>query len=489
MRSSWFGWKSHWVVALGCAVFAPACGDDEGSDGGGSGAGSGGISSGGGGGAGAASGGASASGGGGAGATNSGGQSGGGGALGGAAGTAPGAAGSGGNGGAGGDGGAGATSGGGQSGGGGAAGAGGGRRGPSGATFGDTVYTQAEIDAWSTTSAEYTRLAGSWAANVDRDHSSYGSEISSVERDVLKDESVYMKVQAVLWAADEEADRRSKVFAMLDELRGVTSWETDPGEQYRLVAGWSCTNLAQAAAIVDYQDPDFKTFLVDVCYPILDWTNGPNWHASFADSKLAIAAYIGDADLWEDAKGYFYQRISQSIFHSAYDGDKIKPLLDAEGDPQIGLTVLHWGGGIDAAQINSDFTPVNPDQFPDGVNAERMRDLGHVSMGLGAFMHAARTVLAQGESLEPHAYDRLREAYAHHGDRVLAYLETGVIPEPDTIQGDGGGSLRQAWFGARKLFKDDTPAVVVTLCSREEVTSFAAAGANHLVAEAFADEW
>src|SRR5690606_24204343 len=203
----------------------------------------------------------------------------------------------------------------------------------------------------------------------------------------------------------------------------------------------------------------------------------------------AIAAYVGDLELWDDAKEYFYLRIGQSIYHSAYDGDTVRPLLNDEGRPHVGLTTLHWGGGVDASQINEDFTAVNPAQFPDGVNAERMRDLGHVSMGLGAFMHAARTVLAQGDVLEPHAYARIREAYAHHGDRVLAYLETGVIPEPDTIQGDGGGSLRQAWFGARKLFKDDTPPVVVTLCSREEVTSFAAAGANHLVAEAFADEW
>lgn len=359
---------------------------------------------------------------------------------------------------------------------------------PSGLTFGYPVYSQAEIDAWSTTSAEYTRLASSWAGNVDRAHTSYGAEISSVERDLLKDESGYMKVQAMLWAADAEPERRAKVVTMLDELRSVTSWETDPGEQYRLVAGWSCTNLAQAAAIIDYHDPAFETFLVDVCYPILDWTNGPNWHASFADSKLAIAAYVGGAELWADAKAYFYQRIRQSIFHSAYDGDTVHPLLDTDGDPHVGLTILHWGGGVDAAQIDTAFTPVNPEQFPDGVNAERMRDLGHVSMGLGAFMHAARTILAQGDSLESHAYDRLREAYAHHGSRVLAYLETGVIPEPNTIQGDGGGALRQGWFGARKLFESETPADVVTLCSREEITSFAAAGANHLVAEAFADE-
>src|SRR5688572_26535976 len=38
---------------------------------------------------------------------------------------------------------------------------------PAAAGFGHPVYTQAEIDRWSTGSAEYTRLANSWAGNVN----------------------------------------------------------------------------------------------------------------------------------------------------------------------------------------------------------------------------------------------------------------------------------------------------------------------------------
>ncbi len=354
--------------------------------------------------------------------------------------------------------------------------------------FGYPVYSEGEIDSWSTSSAEYTRLAGSWAGNVDRAYEPYGVEISSVERDVLKDESVYLKVQAVLWAADGNAARQAKVAALLDELRTVTSWQWDAGEQYRLVAGWSCTNLAQAAALTGYRDDAFTTFLVEECYPILDWTNGPNWHGSFADSRLAIAAYVGDPALWEDAKEYFHARLGQSVYHSAHDGGAVRPLLNDQGSPSVGLTVLHWGGGVGAAQITEDYTPVDPASFPDGVNAERMRDLGHVSMGLGAFMQAARTILAQGDELEPHAYERLREAYAHHGYRVLAYLDTGTIPEPAPVEGDGGTALRQGWLGACKIFGSDTPPDVLTLCGRDEVTGFAPAGANHLVAEPFVDE-
>ena len=363
----------------------------------------------------------------------------------------------------------------------------GGDAGPPELTFGYPVFTQAEIDAWSTGSAEYARLAGSWAGNVSRSHSSWGPEISSAERDVFRDESVYLKVQAVLWAADENPARRAKVIAMLEELEEVASFQHDAVEQYRLVAGWACTNVAQAAAIVGYRSAGLLRFLMDVCYPILDWPQGGNWHASFADSRLAIAAYAGDPDLWADARAYFHLRIAQSIYHSTYDGDAVNPLLDDEGVPRVGATKSHWGASFGAGQINDDFTPVDPARFVDGTNAERTRDLGHVSMGLGGWMHGARTLLAQGDMLEPHARDRLLAAYAHHGHRVLTYITTGAIPDPQPARGDGGGALNQGWFGARVLFGDDTPADVLALCAHPDVRSFAAAGANHLVAEAFAE--
>jgi hypothetical protein len=353
--------------------------------------------------------------------------------------------------------------------------------------FGRPVYTQAEIDAWSTASPEYSRLAGSWAGNVNRAYAPYGTQISTAERDVFRDEAVYLKVQAVLWAADGNAARRNKVVALLNDLRGVTSFQWDSVEQYRLVAGWAATNLAQAAAIIGYNDPGFRRFLVQVCYPLLDWSAGGNWHGSFADSKLAIAAYARDAALWADAKAYYYRRIAQSIYHATYDVGKVRPLLNANGTPAVALTLQHWGGTWGATQIKSDFTPVQPSLFVNGTNAERTRDLGHVSMGLGAWMHGARTIRAQGDTLEAQAYDRLRAAYAHHGQRVLAYINTGVIPAPTTVRADTGTGGLVAWFGACKLFGSSTPADVQTLCRHSRVLGVPPAGANHLVAEAFAD--
>jgi len=102
------------------------------------------------------------------------------------------------------------------------------------------------------------------------------------------------------------------------------------------------------------------------------------------------------------------------------------PRGDLLSDPRLGRR----GGTFGGLQINDDLTPIDPAHFPDGTNCERTRDLGHVSMGLGAWMHGARTIRAQGDVLEQEALDRFLAAYTHHGDRVSTYLETGTIPLP-----------------------------------------------------------
>lgn len=369
------------------------------------------------------------------------------------------------------------------------------------------VYTQRDIDAWSTNSSEYGRLASTGAASLTTTSSKYvpirfGSSIDTViERDSgLRDQSGFAKVQAVLWAADKNVARKDKVAAYLNEYRDVTSIDTTDAT-YRLVAGWSCTNLAQSAEIINYRDPQFQRFLRDACYPIMDWTTGGNWHASFADSKLAIAAYLGDQELWNDAKLYFNERIKQSFYHQEYDGGKVFPMHKEDngsnsaklhtgpGTNDPGSTQTHWGGYWGPSQVHADFS-INTSEYGlpvNGMNAERTRDLGHVNMGLYAWAHAARTILAQGETIDQHVFDRLFAGYEYHAGRVLSYQQTGIIPAPTTLKGDGGGSRFYSFESAKSLFGDKTPQSVLSMLERQEVKERPAAGANHTIAEAFAD--
>lgn len=398
------------------------------------------------------------------------------------------------------------------------------------------VYTKSQIDSWSTSSSEYTRLKSTSAACLDGPATTtnecnskwtpinYGTRIDSGGNatctgcelnDGLKDQSGAAKIQAVLWAADGNVSRRNKVVAYLDGFKQVTSYEWDSTEQYRLVSGWGCTNLAQAAEIVGYHDTGFETFLRK-CYDITDWPTNPNWHASFADSKLAIAAYLGDSSLWANAKSYFYERIAQSIYLSKYDKGYVIPMHNEDnvlnggtssslvpkllhappGTQNTSRTVSHWGYGGNAPQITTSLKAEYPagTPLPDGTNAERTRDLGHVSMSLGAWMHGLRTIYSQGQadmntdSDYKKAYDRLLAAYDYHSGRIYTYLTTGAIPAPVPIKGEGGPEFKQTYYGARTLFGTATPQSVKNMLLRSEVTGYSPSGANHLVAEAFADQ-
>lgn len=393
------------------------------------------------------------------------------------------------------------------------------------------VYTQADIDAWNTGNANYTKLAATGAACIsscaakhtpvvfgavinNNDASPSGDSTTELNAG-LKDQSGFAKVQAVLYRADGNEARRTKVISYLEQYRTVTGFEWDHIEQYRLVAGWGCSNLAQAAELVAYRDVQFDRFLTDVCYPLLDWSNGPNWHAAFADAKLGIAAYVGSESLWADAKRYYYERIKQSIYYAPIDGATVYPMHTEDqvqnagtpssyvsptlhagaGTPSSSMTQTQWGKEYDpgnVGQVNANYT-INSafGAAVDGMNAERLRDLSHINLGLTGWMHGLRTLRAQGESVTPEyiqAYNRLKAGYSYHAQRVYQYAQSGTIPAPVPANGDGGIGRFMGYYGAQALFGADTPQSVLDMLGLTEVnTTYAATVSTYNVAEKFAD--
>lgn len=361
------------------------------------------------------------------------------------------------------------------------------------------VFTQAEINAWAT-GTEYDRLAATGMANVSRTLQNPTTQISLAQLAACRDDSVWAKVQAVLWAIDGAAPRLAAIEAYLDSYIGVTSWERNTSnETQRLNSAWILDNMTQAASIIGYVDTGFYDFLVDASWhpedtsqsgaTTLDWPLNPNWHASFAAAKLGIAALVGDTTLWATARQYFRTRLGQSIYHSAYDGPSIKPLRNDAGSISSVNTVNHWGGTWSVPQVSS---PTFTATFPDGTNAERLRDHGHVCMSYGAWVHGARTILAQGEMLTAEEYDRLEAGINYHASRVLPYFEDGtqVAPWPtgNGTNGLGGGNASQSWYGSLALLGGDASADLIAICAQDEVVSYPPAGANHMVAERMTDE-
>lgn len=359
--------------------------------------------------------------------------------------------------------------------------------------FGHPVYTRAWIDGWSTSDPGYTPLASSYGGNNSRVITSYGTAITTTQRrNDLRDDSVYAKCQAALWAADGSTTRRNKVIEVLEAVKNVTVYETQPGQD-NLVAGWFATNLCQAAAIVGYEDASFSSFLRDVIYPMLDWPTGGNWHASFADSRLAIAAYLKDPALWVDARSYLFFRLPQTIYHSAFDGSTVVPLRGGDWpqtqsqSPHLNRTQQHWGGVWGASQVGPGFAAVYEGvPLPDGCDAERVRDLSHPCMGLTAWQQALHTLIAQGDTIPAPIWDRIVAAADYHAQRVLHYENTGTMPDPAPVNGTGG-NLGFSWWGLRRLLGDDCPESVHLVLQTEAVTGLHPAGANHTVAERFCD--
>ncbi len=389
---------------------------------------------------------------------------------------------------------------------------------PPGPTFGHPVYTQAQVDKWSTKSPEYSRLASSWAGNVNRTQYNYGTAVSIDERDKgLKDMGVWAKTQAVLARAELNdgttaqrtvaATRVTKIGEQLTKMCDIglgyeppekcfalDGYGTPPtdNKQHRLVLGWCLTNYCQAASLVNYRNVRFDAFLRRIS-PLLYWTGSSNWQASFDDSFLAVAVYLKDQPMYEEAKKRFYHHLASQVYHPTHDGTKVAPLHKEDGQnpplhtgagtPNVSWTVSEWG------YIESDMTARHQGvPLAAGSHTEDNRDLGHVQMAHGAHVHSCRTILAQGDVLEPHAHARVLAALDNNAKRVLYNLKNpGKFQAPIPVSGDGGGSRFQAWWGAKVLFGSATPASVTEMLGRSEVKTYAPAGANHMVAEAFAD--
>lgn len=401
---------------------------------------------------------------------------------------------------------------------------------PPGPNFKNLYFTESELAALSTKSDAYSDLLAVWAGRVSRTpaYIDYGTTVSTDERDRgLKDEGVYVYVQALLYQAEMNdgtaaqkataAQRKAVIIKMLDGLRRIGEGVSDitngifarnadgsSPEQHRLVLGWCIPNWCKAASIVGYKDPGFERFLRSVALPLLNWTGVTNWTASFSEAKGCVAVYLEDPALYAEFKRYFYERISQNIYSTVHDNGLINPLHSedgqsgplhaAPGTPHLTKTLNTWygnplAGATNPTKITAVYRrgPANMigKPFADGAGTEDLRDLGHSAMGNAANLHAARIIVATGDTLDASVYDRLRAAYDNLAKRVLYYAKNNKYMDPVPSGGHGGGARFMGWYEAKAFFGDDTPAAVLELLTRQEVTSIIP-GANHTVAGALA---
>jgi hypothetical protein len=295
------------------------------------------------------------------------------------------------------------------------------------------------------------------------------------------DDSIAAKVQALLWEVGPDTEkpmRLANVDKILAAYQGVTSFAPDAKEQRRLVAGWAATNLAQAISLTGLTDHPGVRFLTDVCYGpdengrvLLWWTTGANWLASFADSRLAIAAVSGGSGLWNYALNYFEVAIAQSIYHDVWDGLAIRSLTTP------GQTQQHWNHTADRVPPS-----LSADRLSRGETAEEDRDLSHDMMGLAAWVHGALTIVHQGCDLPRHVTARLVSAYERKAAIALNLMGGGSYQYPL-----GGGAWKTGWLPALTLFGSYLLPTVDSLLAQHPSLATSGVGYNHLIAEGLTD--
>ncbi len=372
------------------------------------------------------------------------------------------------------------------------------------------VWGPLDVAGWETTSAAYTALVA--ATSLSTSYASPGTQIlyshaSLPDRIDAKNDSEYAMRLAVVYAADPTTNAAygTRCRLVLDSYKdvgsvpGLPGWESpvSPGDlSERLYASWAAINFCRAAQLVGYWDTHFVTgFMVGATYPIMDHVKNFNWHATFAMARLAIAILAGDTTLWAAAKTWLATRMSQGIYHATYDSGNVVACTGTDGvTPSLAHTIAHWGGEYDssAKQVDGGSLPLSvtsvfPGGLPNGCTAERTHDFGHVQLGLGAYMQALRTILIQDGTVSTTLWTRLLAAYGVESTRVLHFLQSATWDTPRPFNDEGGPEHKQAWLGALKLFGPACTADMTAIAARSEVTGYAAAGANHLCCEIYAD--
>lgn len=355
------------------------------------------------------------------------------------------------------------------------------------------VHTPSEIDEW-TMDDEYDLLAATWAGKptayrpIPNFIPTHGEQ---ARRDMV-DATIIMKVWAALYHADNDPARRDRVNADIATFAAIPLVWTGDNDS-RLSQAWVVENLVTAAYLVE-SDPTILEPLLRWLYGYMDWIQGANWFGSEADAKLQIAYFLDDAELIDDAIAYFHFRIAQSLHHPDFDGDTVHHLVGGNNDAMLWPQTQHeteysnendnhWNG---QSQPPDGAAIWNGEPLPKGCGAERLRDIAHEQMGLYAWANCARTIVANGGVVEPHAHARIRDGAALLADRVLTFVDTGTIPDPigTNDNGIGGDGWAYGWHSVARYLGDETPPALVELLTRAAVNKNRA-GLNHQSADQF----
>jgi hypothetical protein len=231
--------------------------------------------------------------------------------------------------------------------------------------------------------------------------------------------------QALMWAYTGNQAYADKTKQILDAWSGkLTKIEFDvptpDGTQKlwdngKLQAGWGASLFARAAEIIRYTGAGWSTtsaeryekLLHDVYQPLVitSWSNGANWLMTFAEATMAIGVFNDDRATFDAGVQQWRQKTPTTIYLPTDGSRPIPPTPYYDTDARM-KTLWH-----------------QPSSYVSGLQGETLRDISHMTMGLGAMANGAQTAALQGVDLFGAERTRIVAGFERSAGYVNAYLD------------------------------------------------------------------
>jgi hypothetical protein len=263
------------------------------------------------------------------------------------------------------------------------------------------------------------------------------SESGAVEH---LDDATAAYTHALAWyvTGDERHARKSAEIldawsGMLREIKFDQPRRPDNGVQLfnngKLQAAWGAQLFARAAEIVRHtwggwpveRVQRYEDLLRRVYLPltITGWSNGANWLMSLADATINIGVFTNDRTAFDAGVAMWRIKTPTTIYLTS-DGPTPVP-----SDRSL----------IDVNRLRAAWH--HPSRWIEGLQGETLRDLSHMTMGMGAMASAAETARIQGVDLWGEQRRRIVAAAELQAGYVNAYL--------DEVARRGGAQPDASW--------------------------------------------
>src|SRR5690606_32333201 len=123
------------------------------------------------------------------------------------------------------------------------------------------------------------------------------------------------------------------------------------------------------------------------------------------EATISIGVFLDDRAVFNAGIAAWRQQAPTTIYHPT-DGSTPRPPTSYYNTPERIHALWHY-----------------PDRYVTGLQQETLRDIGHMTMGLGAMANAAETARIQGVDLYGEQADRIIAGFELNASYVNAYLD------------------------------------------------------------------